>query len=110
MSEIARRRDTRLERANYERLAEGRRADQLRRAWVEDQENLAAYEVGVRLANGYQLTAQAEQHMNALNRSTTQACRDNPGLEMAHRELEQMYVAAAQQLIFGYMSRPRKMD
>lgn len=106
--ELARRREARLDRVAASEAAVIRREEMIKRAEVERRENVAAYENSLRLTNGYYLTAQAQSYVTSLSTTTTQVCKDKPGLEMAHRELESAYILGAGQLIHGYMTRPRR--
>lgn len=92
-------------RREIERLG---RTESIRRSEIELTENVAAYEISTRLANGYYLTAQAQGHVNSLSQNVDRTTKDKPGLEMQQRELADTYALSAGQLIHGYMNRRRK--
>lgn len=108
--ELARRREAKLDRETAAQVAQRRRGEAINRAEVEARENLAAYEVSLRMLNGHILTAQAQNHITGLHRTTSAVCKDDPGLELARRDLESIFTFSAGQLVHGYMTRQRRCD
>jgi hypothetical protein len=97
-----------LDRKAQKEIAQKQRDEQIARAESELRENVAACESSLRLANGAHLTNQAQSHINSLDAHTERTTGDKPALEMQHRDLQTAYTLAAGQLIYGYMTRPRR--
>ena len=97
-----------LDRKARKQIERAQRAESIARAEAEVHENVAAYETSLRLANGAYLTSQAQSHLNSLDAQTSRTTVDKPALEMYHRDLQAGYAMAAGQIIYSYMTRPRR--
>ena len=75
-------------------------------AAIEAREQDAAFLVAQRINNGYKLAAHTIQNATQLNHLVTLVTRDNPGLEVELRGIEQTVAVGAQAIIHGYMTRP----
>jgi hypothetical protein len=100
--------ENRLDRRARRETERLRRSENTYRAGLESVENVAAYEVSLRLLNGAQLVAQGQTHLTTISTYTDRVAKDKPGLEMQHRELADTYAIGASQLIYGYMNRRRR--
>lgn len=105
MGELARRTQARLERETQSKLGEIQRQTRVDRAQIESRETTAAFEVAVRLNNGGILAHQTQQTLTSLH--TTAARSSDPDLEMGLRRVATTYELGANQLVYGYMTRPR---
>jgi hypothetical protein len=97
-----------FDRRSRKEIERMKKAEAAARAAAEAHENVSAYEDSLRLANGRHLTAQAQAHLNSLDAHTSATAADKPGLEMHHRHLQSSYIVAAGEIIYSYMTRPRR--
>jgi len=77
----------------------------LERAYVDVEEQNAAYLADRRIDNGYELAEHLVQNAGQLNREVTAATRDNPGLEMVLRGVEEDVAFSARAIVRNYMLR-----
>jgi hypothetical protein len=77
----------------------------LSRTQIETDEQNSAIRASRRIANGYGLARQTVQLATHLNREVNEASRDNPGLAMLVKPIEEDAAACARYVIGTYMSR-----
>src|SRR5436190_24029450 len=108
--ELERWEDGQFDRKARKEIERMREAEAIARNTAEARENLSAYEGSLRLINGRHLTAQAQAHLNSLDAHTASTAADKPGLELHHRHLQSSYILAAGEIIYSYMTRPRRYE
>lgn len=107
MSELERWRQNKLDRQTARDIAELHRGEVTAKAQTEVRENLAAYEVGLRISNGHRLTRLAQNAATAQNMTSA---NDNSDLAVNHRILQRGFAVGASNLINDYMDRPRRCE
>jgi hypothetical protein len=98
----------RLDRRSRKEITRAQRDEIVGRSQAEARENLAAYEADLRITNGEILTRRAQARLNNLDAHTELTAAGKPGLEMQHRQLQAAFVLAAGDIIYSYMTRPRR--
>lgn len=94
-----------LDKKTRKELEEIEGRGRLARRASEQAESNAAYAADLRIANGYALAGRTVQHATMLNREISMATRDNPGLEMLVKPIEEEAAAAARYIVYRYMAR-----
>jgi hypothetical protein len=77
----------------------------MERAQIEAEEQNAAFKADRRMENGYLLASHLVSNAGVLSHEVTSVTKDNPGLEMILRGVEEDVAVSSRAIIHSYMAR-----